>query len=86
MNIIKKIHFFRLKSSNCSPLGDLDNIYANAVCQLPNTKRREYCQRLINRVKFDLKTVTCRNKKRQLRQMIKSAALEISKLEQKAEI
>ncbi|ASV29298.1 hypothetical protein CJ263_03155 [Maribacter cobaltidurans] len=67
-------------------MGDVDDIYANAICQLPLTTRREYCQRLIKRIKFELKTASCRQKKQQLKQMIKSATLEISKLEPKAKI
>ena len=84
MNIIKKIHFFKVKTANCSPLGDLDDIYANAVCELPITARREYCQRLIKRIKFELKTASSRQRKQRLKKMIKSATLEISKLEPKA--
>jgi|GEM_PF-1210866 len=81
--MVKKLGFFRVKTANFNQLGDLDEIYANAVCQLPNTTRREYCQRLIKRIKLDLKTVSRRKKKRQLRQIIKSATSEISKLEPK---
>lgn len=80
--MIKKLHFFTVRTSNCSPLADLDDIYANAIWQLPITTRREYCLRLIKRMKFDLKTATCKKKKRQLIEMIESATSEISKLEQ----
>lgn len=83
--MIKKLRFSRLGTSNCSPLGDLDDIYANAICQLPITTKREYCQRLIQKIKFELKTASCRQKKQRLKQMIRSATLEISKLEPKAE-
>ena len=84
--MIKKLRFFRVKTANCDQLVDLDEIYANAVCQLPKTTRREYCQRLIKRIKLDLKTVSCRKNKRQLRRIIKSATSEISKLEPKTKI
>ncbi|WP_419212633.1 hypothetical protein ACNR9Q_00555 [Maribacter sp. X9] len=82
--MIKKLRFFRSKAPSCSPLVELDEIYSKAICQLPITTRREYCQRLIKRIKFELKTASCRQKKNSMKQIIKSATLEISKLEPKA--
>ncbi|ASV28996.1 hypothetical protein [Maribacter cobaltidurans] len=82
--MIKKLRLFRVKASSCSPLGDLDDIYACAISQLPIRTRKEYCQRLIKRIKFELKTASCRQKKQQLKKIIESATLEISKLEPNA--
>ena len=82
--MIQKLRLFKFKASNCSPLCDLDDIYASAISQLPVRTRKEYCQRLIKRIKFELKTASCRQKKQQLKNIIESATLEISKLEPKA--
>lgn len=65
-------------------MGDLDDNYTSAISQLPFTTRKEYCQRLIKRIKFELKTASCGQRKQRMKQISKSANLEISKLESKA--
>lgn len=79
----KKLSLFKTKNTHCPLLEDLDSLYGNSISQLPIRSRRQYCQRLIERAKFDLCSAHCKERKKQLQQLITSATTEIFTLDGK---
>lgn len=72
--------FLSSLKTSCPPLSELDGIYKKAISDLPPATRREYCERVINRVQFEIGQARCRDEIKRLRQLKKAAKLEMATL------
>lgn len=52
--MMKPLHFLFSIKPKCPFLCELDLTYKKAISLLPETTRKEYCERLLNRTEFDL--------------------------------
>jgi hypothetical protein len=59
-------------------LAELDEIYTKVVCGLSPAERKNYCKRLICRVRFELRHCKCGEEGKKLRQLLKAAEKEIA--------
>jgi hypothetical protein len=72
--------FISSLKTNCPPLSELDGIYKRAISNLPPDTRREYCERVINRVQFEMGQAKCRDEIKRLKQLKRAAKLEMAAL------
>lgn len=71
--------FKRNKKDRSKSLSDLDNLYKNTIVCFSKDERVKYCQRLINRLNYELQNDVSINKKRrtEIDQLLKASKIEI---------
>ncbi len=68
------------KNSEQRSLSDMDPVFQKAISQLPKETQIDYCQRLINRAKFDLGHTECKKSTSELQALIKATERELDKI------
>jgi hypothetical protein len=61
-------------------LSELDGLYREAISCLATDIRMAYCQRLVDRIKYDLENTTEKAKRKTLQQLLRVAEREICML------
>lgn len=61
-------------------LSDLDPLFVNTISELPVESQKSYCQRLIDRSRFDLERTDKKERTERLEKLIKAAEIELLEL------
>lgn len=76
--MIKPLRFLFATKPDCPALSELDEVYKEAISQLPDCTKKEYCKRLLSRTEFDLRNIKCDKRIKHLKKLAEAAKKEIS--------
>jgi hypothetical protein len=71
-------YFFR--RPHIYTLSDLDPLFVNTISKLPVKSQKGYCQRLIERSRFDLERTNKKERAERLEKLIKAAEIQLLEL------